>query len=109
MEGRSQKTVFPFRRYLSKVFSFSNHYDALLKNVAYSFRMGTVLKMLTVKMIDPLYMTFTVNVSESILRQILADFINDNAIADDETLDDAVSTTIDHLSGSPHFDLPTQT
>jgi len=109
MEGRSQTTVFPLRRYLSKVFSLSNYYDALLKNVEYSFRMGTVLKKLTVEPIDPLHMTFTVNVSKSILRQVLTDSIHDNAIADDKTLGDAVLTTLDYLPGSPHFDLATQT
>ena len=88
--------MFPLRRYLSKVFSLSYHFDALLKNVsvrgrntltnkgirliivAYSFRMGPVLKQLTVKTINSISKSFTITVSESILCNCLADSVIDN-------------------------------
>ena len=83
------------RHYLSKVFSLSYHFEALLKNVAYSFRMGSVLSQLTVKTIEPILMDYTVHVSEPILRDSLAHSLFDNTITDD-TVDEVVSTSDNH-------------
>ena len=64
--------------------------------------MGPVLKQLTVKTIEPILMDYTVNVSESILRDSLAHSVFDNKITDD-TVADVVSTTMDALHQSAQF------
>src|ERR1700733_7396835 len=92
--------MYSLRRYLTKVFSLSYH---LLKNVAYYFRMGPVLRQLAVKTIEPILMDYTVDVSESTLRDSLAHSVFDNTITDD-TVDDVVSATMDTLRQSAQFD-----
>jgi hypothetical protein len=91
------------RHYLSEVFSLSYHFEAPLKNVAYSFRVGPILNQLTVKMIEPILMDDTVDASESILRDSLAYSVSDNTITHD-TLDDVVSTNMENLRQSAQFD-----
>ncbi|KAG0705889.1 hypothetical protein DFH29DRAFT_1077305 [Suillus ampliporus] len=58
---------FPLRRYISKLFALSYHINALLRNVAYSFRMGSVLQSLTIVRIDPIVQPSTFNVSKDII------------------------------------------
>jgi hypothetical protein len=45
---------------------------------------------------------------ESILHERIANPVNDNAITD-ETLDQAISISMDYLSRSPHFELASRT
>jgi hypothetical protein len=100
--------VFPLRRYLAKVFSLSNHFDSLLKNVAYSFRMGPALKTLTMKTIDPIHTNFAFHVSESVLREsLVSSDVVSNVVVDNGTLDDVVSTTMGYLSRSAQFNSAT--
>jgi hypothetical protein len=93
--------MYSLRRYLTKVFLLSYH---LLKNVAYSFRVGPVLRQLAVKTIEPILMDYTVDVSESILRDSLAHSVSDNTITDD-IMDYVVSTTMDTLRQVPSLTL----
>src|ERR1700729_1001133 len=67
--------------------------------------MGPALKTLTIKTIDPIHTNFAFHVSESVLRESLIS--SDNAIVDNETLDDVVSTTMDYLSRSAQFNSAT--
>ena len=90
--------MFTLRRYLAKVFSLSNHFDSLFKNVAYSFRMGLVPRTLTIKTIDPIHTNFTFDVSESVLcESLISSEVVNNAIVDDENLNNVNSTTMDQL------------
>lgn len=100
--------MFPLRRYLTKVFSLTYHFDSLLKNIAYSFHIGPALKTLTIKTIDPIYTHFSFHVSESVLREsLVSSDVVSNAIVDDKALDDVVSTTMDYLSQSAQFNSAT--
>jgi len=82
--------MIPLRRYLSKV---CYHFDSVLKNVAYSFRIG---QKLTAISIEPISLNFSIVVSDSIICQSLVDSITK------EALDDAVSTIMAYFRRCPH-------
>lgn len=64
---RSDKEVFPLRRYLSKVFSLSSQFQSLLINIAYSHRMGRVLDTLIIERIDRVSESNTFILSKDII------------------------------------------
>lgn len=90
---RSNNEVFPLRRYLSKVFSLSYHFQSLLINIAYPHRMGRVLDSLIIEQIDTVSESNTFTLSNDIVRQIVMGL----GFADDDSVDEAVSNIIGSL------------
>jgi hypothetical protein len=95
---------FPLRRYLSKVFSLAYHVESLLKNVAYSFRMGPVLDKLVVKKIDPTLVDYQVDISEKILRECITQSAGLSDAISDETVANVVSEIMQNLCNDSRFD-----